>query len=304
MSVDLKLSEGNEFSSSLQVVALERSQRTLLTEVSYSGIGVHSGKQVNLNLVPAKPGTGIVFRRVDLPGKPEIPASVEYVQDTLRCTTIGVGTTQVQTIEHVVAALTANQIDNVYVDVDAEEPPIGNGSSDVFVDLIEQAGSKEQDSKIQVLKLLEPVYFSDNDIHIVALPYDGYRISYTLSYPKSEALKNQYQSIEINKETFNEELAPCRTFALYEEISLLIDHGLIKGGSLENAVVIKDDVVFSKDGLFFPDEMVRHKILDMVGDLKLVGFDFHAHIIAVKAGHTSNFAFAKKLLRYFTKGKN
>jgi UDP-3-O-[3-hydroxymyristoyl] N-acetylglucosamine deacetylase len=134
----------------------------------------------------------------------------------------------------------------------------------------------------------------------VALPYPGYRISYTLSYPESSFLAGQFHSVVVNEENFKNEIASCRTFSLYKEISILMDKGLIKGGSLDNAVVIKDDVIFSKGGLFFPNEMARHKILDLIGDLSLIGFDFHAHIIAIRSGHASNFAFAQQLLNHIT----
>jgi UDP-3-O-[3-hydroxymyristoyl] N-acetylglucosamine deacetylase len=132
------------------------------------------------------------------------------------------------------------------------------------------------------------------------LPYDGYRISYTLSYPETPLLRAHYCSVLVTSETFKNEIAPCRTFSLYKEVSALMDRGLIKGGSLDNAVIIQDEAILSKGGLFFPDEMARHKVLDLIGDLSLVGFNFHAHIIAIRSGHASNFAFAKRLLNHIT----
>lgn len=276
-----------------------RKQRTLKQDVSFSGIGIHTGKEVGLRFCPAKEG-GVVFRRVDLPGKPIIPATVEYVQDTSRSTTIGIKDIRVHTVEHVLAAIKAYNIDNLCIDISSIEPPIGNGSSDVFVDMIEKAGIDEQEHQVPVVKIQQPIYWSEGGIHLVALPYDGYRISYTLSYPGSTFLQGQFHSIDLTEEEFKKEIAPCRTFSLYKEISTLIDKGLIKGGSLDNAVVIKDDAILSKGGLFFPNEMARHKILDLIGDLFLVGFDFRAHIIAICSGHTSNFAFARRILTYIT----
>ena len=270
-----------------------RKQKTLKESISFSGIGVHTGCSVTLSFLPAKEGTGLVFERVDLPGKPRIPASVEYVVDTARSTALGIGSVRINTVEHVLAALHACGIDNAVLQVSAAEMPIGYGSSLPFIKMIEEAGVVEQSAQKPIFQLTEPLYYSAGDIHIVALPSPEYRISYTLHYPGSEALKSQYTSHIITEDSFKKELASCRTFALYNEISQLMDRGLIRGGSLENAVVIKDDVIFSKDGLKFPDEMARHKVLDMVGDLALVGLPFQAHIIAIKSGHQANTAFAK-----------
>jgi UDP-3-O-[3-hydroxymyristoyl] N-acetylglucosamine deacetylase len=277
-----------------------RKQRTLKNSSYYSGIGIHTGQEVGIRFCPAKEGMGIVFKRIDLPGQPIIPATLEYVQDTSRSTTIGIKEVRVHTVEHVLSALKAYYIDNVCIEINAIEPPVGNGSSDVFVEMIEQVGVIEQEPTVPVVKVQKPVYWSEGEIHLIALPYDGYRISYTLSYPEPAFLNGQFHSVLVTDKNFKREIAPCRTFSLYKEISALMDRGLIKGGSLNNAVVIKDDVILSKGGIIFPNEMARHKILDLIGDLALIGFNFHAHIIAIRSGHTSNFAFAKKLLTYIT----
>jgi UDP-3-O-[3-hydroxymyristoyl] N-acetylglucosamine deacetylase len=253
-----------------------------------------------MRFVPAKEGTGILFKRMDLPTTPVIPATIEYVCDTARSTTIGIGNMRIHTVEHVLAAIYSHRVDNLIIEVSNIEPPVGNGSSDVFVRMLEEAGICEQEALVPIVHLQKPIYWSDDEIHIVALPYDGYRISYTLNYPNSSVLKAQFHSIDITPSSFKAEIAPCRTFSLFEEVSMLMDRGLIKGGSLDNAVIIKDDVVFSKEGLFFDDEMCRHKILDMIGDLSLVGFNFHAHILAIRAGHASNYAFAQRLYHYIT----
>lgn len=280
--------------------ALCRPQRTLKKVTSYSGIGLHTGEEVTMTFLPAKESTGIIFKRTDLPGQPIIPATIEYVCANARNTTLGIADVRIHTVEHVLAAIKAFNIDNLCIEIHGIEPPVGNGSSDVFVTMIEEAGIEEQKSVVPIVKLTKPIYWSEGEIHLVALPYDSYRISYTLNYPDTKLLKSQYFSIDINTESFKREISPCRTFSLYEEVSALMDRGLIKGASLDNAVVIKDDVVLSKGGLFFPDEMVRHKILDVVGDLSLIGFDFHAHIIAIRAGHASNVALAKKIFNYIT----
>ncbi len=281
-----------------KLITTVRKQRTIKEAAFFSGIGIHTCKEVQLRFCPAKEGTGIIFKRIDLPGQPVIPATVEYVQDTARSTTIGLKDVRIHTVEHVLSAVKAFNIDNLCIEISNIEPPVGNGSADVFVEMIEKAGPVEQDDFLSIVKLQEPLYYSEGDIHLVALPCDGYRISYTLSYPKSPFLRGQFFSLFVNPENFKKEIAPCRTFSLYEELAILIDRGLIKGGSLDNAVVIKDDAVLSKGGLFFPDEMARHKILDLIGDLSLIGNDLHAHIIAIRSGHPSNFAFAKILYNH------
>lgn len=278
---------------------LQRKERTLKAPVSFSGIGIHTGKNVSMRFCPAEAGTGICFKRTDLKGSPIIPARVEYVTETSRSTKIGIENVTVQTVEHVLAALAAYEVDNLIVEVDNIEPPIGNGSSDVFVEMIEEAGVLDLNKKLHVMKIVEPVYHTEGDIQLVAIPSDDFRVSYTLSYPNPPLLRAQFYSLPITAVNFKKEIAPCRTFSLYSEISYLIDKGLIQGGSLDNAVVIHDEAVYSKGGLFFPDEMVRHKILDLVGDLSLVGFPFCAHIIAIRSGHASNVALAKKILKSF-----
>lgn len=282
------------------MVNRRRKQRTLQCPVTYSGIGIHTGQIVTMRFVPAAVDSGVAFQRVDLPGKPIVPATVAYVCDTARSTSLGLGAVRIHTVEHVLAALRAMEIDNVTIEVSNLEPPIGHGSSDIFIDMIEEAQPIEQQAFTEIRRLKDIVHHSDGDIHLVALPSDTFRISYTLSYPDSPPLHAQYYSFELSADGFRQEIAPCRTFSLYREIAPLIENGLIKGGSLDNAVVIKDDAVISKEGLFFSNEMVRHKILDMIGDLSLIAHAFTAHIIAVRSGHATNFALAKKLLKSIT----
>lgn len=284
------------------MIKVSRKQQTLKDKIEYSGIGIHTGRDVTMRFCPAPPNHGIVFKRVDLAGSPLIPATVEYVCELLRSTTIGVGNVKIHTVEHVLAALHAYHIDNLLIEINNIEPPVGNGSSDVFVDMIENVGIEVQEADTHIFKVDTPIYWMDNEIQVIALPYDGFRVSYTLNYPGSKILKAQFHTLEITPESFKNEISPCRTFSLYEEVSMLLDKGLIKGASLDNAVVIKEDVVLSKNGLFFPDEMVRHKILDVIGDLKLVGIDFYAHIIAIRSGHASNHELAKKLYHAITMG--
>lgn len=278
----------------------QRKQRTLSRPISFSGIGVHTGEQVLMRFCPAPENSGIFFKRIDLPHQPIIEAHVSHVCDTQRSTTLGKENVRIHTVEHVLAALNAYNIDNLCVEISNVEPPIGDGSSRQFVEMIEEAGIKEQNASHAVFKLQQPVYWSDEQIQLVALPYEGLRISYTLNYPSSTLLKAQFYSVVVSPQSFKTEIAPSRTFSLYEEVAVMMDKGLIKGGSLDNAVIIqrepeKQDVVFSKEGLRFSDEMVRHKILDVIGDLGLVGFSFNAHIIAIRSGHASNVQLAKKI---------
>jgi UDP-3-O-[3-hydroxymyristoyl] N-acetylglucosamine deacetylase len=270
-------------------------QKTICTPQEFSGIGIHTGNEVHLRFCPAPINTGIVFKRVDLPGKPQIPANISHVFDTSRSTNLGIDDAKVYTVEHVLAAVCAFEIDNLYIELTACEPPAGNGSSDIFVTMLSSCGLQEQEAATSILAIEKPVFFSEGDIHLVALPSEEYRISYTLNYPHAKMLGSQYVSFPINKESFINNIAPCRTFALYDEISVLIDRGLIRGASLDNAVVIKDEAILSKGGLFFPDEPVRHKVLDLIGDLSLIGIRFTGHIIAIRSGHTANFRFAQKL---------
>lgn len=272
-----------------------RQQKTLKSSVKFNGVGIHTGGEVSLGFSPAKPGQGVFFRRIDLEAKPIVPAAIEYVVDTSRGTTLGIGDVRIHTVEHVLAALRAYDIDNVCIDLYGIEPPGGNGSSDVFISMIEEAGIEELDATRSVFSLKNPVWFSQNDVHIVALPSDTYRLSYTLHYPKAEAIGTQYFSCVLSSDGFKKDIGSCRTFSLYEELTYLMDRGLIRGGSLENAVVVTQEAIISKGGLFFPDEAVRHKVLDLIGDLSLVGIPFNAHVIALQSGHATNCCFARKL---------
>lgn len=284
------------------VTALYRKQRTVDRPVSFSGMSLHTGEAVDISFHPAKMNSGIVFCRSDLPSKPTIKCCVENIKETSRNTTIGSADIRLHTVEHVLAAICAYEIDNLYVEVNGSEPPVGNGSSDIFVDMIERAKVVEQEATIAVRSLNYPIYHSEEETHLVALPCDRFKVSYTLSYPANPLLKAQFFSIDITPENFKKEIACCRSFGLYEEIDPLIERGLAKGCSLANVVVIKEDVALSKEGLFFSNEMVRHKILDLVGDLSLVGFPFLAHIIAIRSGHSSHKIFSKKLYNTFTHG--
>ena len=278
-----------------RIPAPANKRRTLKRSVSASGIGVFSGQEVKLSLCPSEKGTGIIFKRVDVSEKPELPARLEYVQATPRCTLIGDGKIAVQTVEHLLSALCAYGIDDVLIEISGSEVPIFDGSALEFVEIIEKAGVCELDEEKKAVQIQSPLFWSQGDIHLIALPSDVLRISYTLHYPHSSAIGTQYYSFVLSSEGFKKEIAPCRTFSIYEEIAPMIEKGLVKGGSLTNAVIIKENKVLNAEGLRFPDEMVRHKILDLIGDLSLVPVSFVAHIIAIRSGHSSNNAFANQL---------
>ncbi len=270
-------------------------QKTIEREASASGIGLFTGEKVSLKIVPAPPNSGIVFQRVDLPGKPEIPARLSFVREAPRCTRLAFEKASIHMVEHLLSALGAMGVDNVRIEVEGPEILAADGSAKLFVELIEEAGLKNQKAKRPYLKISNPIYWSEGDVHLIALPANEYRISYTLHYPQSPLLRSQYYTVSLSPDRFKEEIAPSRTFSLYEEILPFIEKGMIKGGGLENALVIKGDQIMNPEGARFSDEMVRHKILDLIGDLSLIGAPILGHIISVRSGHSSNIAFAKMI---------
>lgn len=275
-------------------------QKSLSSEASFSGIGLFTGVKSSIRILPSFEDSGIQFQRIDLPKKPIIPAQVNFVSDTMRCTRLKTLDASIVTVEHLLSALCAFGIDNALIEIDGPEIPAGDGSALSFVGLIEKAGIIKQEIPKHEFIVSEPIYFSQNETTIIALPSSDFRISYTLHYPQSPLIRSQYFSLNVTQETYVKEIAPCRTFSLYEEIGPFIERGLLKGGGLENAVVIQGDKVLNPDGIRFSDEMVRHKILDLIGDLSLLGCNLKAHIIAIRSGHSANVAFVKMLQNYFS----
>lgn len=239
-----------------------------------------------MTFLPAPPNSGIRFRRVDLDGRPELEASLENVVDTNRSTTLAKGAVKLHTVEHVLAAFAGCGVDNAVIELDANEPPIVDGSAREYVRVIEQAGLVPQGEPRETFAVTEPIELQAGDSFIAAFPHDRLRISCTSADRKGR--HTQFYSLEVTPETWRTELAHARTFCFYEEIEYLIKNGLIKGGSLENAVVIRDDAVLTTEPLRYADEFVRHKILDIIGDLSLLGRRLQAHIVAIKPGHASN----------------
>ena len=270
-------------------------QVTLAREISYSGIGLHSGKNVQMRLGPAAENKGIVFQRNDLPGHNRIQALAEQVTSTLRATTIsGEGGATVFTVEHLMAALSMLGIDNCLIEMDAPEPPVMDGSAAGFCDLLQQAGFKEQDAERKVFAVPKAFSVYEGDKYVAILPYDGFRVSFT-SINKHPLLGTQFYDLNLTRESFLKEIAPARTIGFMNEIAQLQKMGLGLGGSVENVVIYDDTKVLSQ--LRFENELIRHKILDIVGDLYLLGH-LKGHIIAVKSGHALNSKLAKLIHAY------
>lgn len=271
-------------------------QRTLHREVSTHGKALHTGQTVHLTLKPAPANHGIVFRRTDLYGKPEVQPRIEFVEDKLvRSTDIASGHTRLHTIEHVLSALTGTGIDNCLVEMDASEPPILDGSAKHFVNLIQKAEPLELKEERACFTLEEPISVTDGNRSIIALPYDGFKITCTSA--DDRGIHTQHLSLDIYPDTYIAEIAPARTFTVYEDIEPLLKMGKIQGGSLDSAIVIKGNQILSKEPLRFNDEFVRHKILDIIGDLSLLGMPVKAHIVAVRPGHKLNSELTKALFK-------
>jgi UDP-3-O-[3-hydroxymyristoyl] N-acetylglucosamine deacetylase/3-hydroxyacyl-[acyl-carrier-protein] dehydratase len=268
-------------------------QQTLNSPVSFSGVGLHSGNRVNMTFLPALANTGVRFRRADLEGRPEVEARIENVNETTRSTTLAKGNIKIHTVEHVLAALAGGGIDNAVVELDANEPPIGDGSARDFCRMIESAGVAPQPEKREPYTVTAPIELEMGETLMTLFPDEGFKITCTSADKRGRF--TQHYSTEVTPKTWERELSAARTFCFYEEIEFLIKNGLIKGGSLENAVVIRDDAVLTIEPLRFPDEFVRHKMLDIVGDLSLLGRPIHGHLMAVKPSHAANCEFVRQI---------
>lgn len=268
-------------------------QSTLTREVSIKGKALHTGDEVHLTFKPAPPNHGVVFKRTDLYGKPEIKPDANLVTDVVRSTTISSGHIKIHTIEHVLSAINGMGIDNVLVEMDASEPPILDGSAKHYVNLLQEAEIALQDAEREYLILREPVSVTRGSSSLIALPYDGFKITCTSA--DDRGIHTQHLSLDIDPETYVAQIAPARTFTIYEDIEELLKLGKIQGGSLDSAIVIKGDKILSKEPLRFRDEFARHKILDVVGDLMLLGKPLKAHIVAVRTGHALNAELCKAI---------
>lgn len=273
-------------------------QRTLATSSSLTGTSLHTGEQVTLTLHPAPIGHGFKFRRKDLPDEPLIDAHVSHVRLVERATTLVEGNARIHTVEHVLSALSGMGVDNALVEMDANEPPIGDGSAGAYVEVIKKAGIVEQDAPRAVFEPCEPIHIETKEGSLLTvIPDEKFRISCTQVGPDGRF--TQFLSAEITPEFYETQIAPARTFVFYEDVKPLMDKGLIRGGSLENAIVARGDSVLSKEPLRFPDEFVRHKILDIIGDIALSGRRLRGHIIAVKPGHGPNAELTRAMVKRF-----
>ncbi|MEM9857226.1 MAG: bifunctional UDP-3-O-[3-hydroxymyristoyl] N-acetylglucosamine deacetylase/3-hydroxyacyl-ACP dehydratase [Bacteroidota bacterium] len=298
---------------------MEIKQHTIKKSVTLSGVGLHTGVQANMTFLPAKPGHGIKFQRVDLEGEPVVDADVDNVVDLSRGTTIEQGEARVNTVEHTLAALVGLEIDNVLIQLDGPEPPIMDGSSIQFVNILKEAGTEEQNALRDFFEVPDGLFYKEpaRDVEIAALPLDDYRITVMVDY-NSPVLGSQHASL-TNINQFEKEIASCRTFCFLHELEMLHKNNLIKGGDLNNAIVVVDRVVeeheldsiaalfnkpkveVKKEGILnnvelrYRNEPARHKLLDVMGDLALAGRPLKAQILAARPGHAANVAFAKKL---------
>jgi UDP-3-O-[3-hydroxymyristoyl] N-acetylglucosamine deacetylase/3-hydroxyacyl-[acyl-carrier-protein] dehydratase len=267
-------------------------QTTLAQSVQFADIGLHSGKPVSLVMKPAPANSGIVFCRTDLPGRPRVRADAGQVTSTLRATTLETGLAKVFTIEHLMSALYAMEVNNCEIEMNSAEAPVGDGSALPFVELIQQAGITELPEQQQIVVVSEPVEVADNGRSIRIVPYDGFKITFTSSNPHPK-LGVQFAEFDISPTVFIREIAPARTIGFMHEVEALKAQGLALGGSLENTLVYDNETHLNP--LRFPDELVRHKILDVLGDLALLGRPLRGHIIAVQSGHALNTELAGKL---------
>lgn len=265
-------------------------QRTLRRPISCAGIGLHSGNKVTLTLRPAPPDSGIVFRRADL--GVEIPAVVDHVSTVHYATVLGKQGATVETVEHLLAALVSSGIDNAIVELTHNEVPIMDGSAAPFLFLVQEAGIKRLGAPRRFIKVLRPVQITSGDKRIAIYPSDHFKVSYTISFDHP-MLRHQSRTERITEQSFAESIAPARTFGFLKEVEMLRQNGLALGGSLENAIVIGDAGVLN--ALRFEDEFVRHKILDVIGDLALIGAPIIGHVVAHRAGHALHTALAAQL---------
>jgi len=304
-------------------------QRTIAKPVSLSGIGLHTGTSCKMTFVPAPENSGIKFVRVDLGGRPEIPANADFVVDISRGTTLGLGSAKVFTVEHVLAAIVGLQIDNISIELDGIEPPIGDGSAVPYVEKLIEAGFVNQEAPKDYLVIDQTVMYHNEEeqVDIVALPLNSYRMTVMVDY-QNPVLGSQHTGLFDLEKEFVAEFAPARTFSFLSEVEMLADKGLIKGGNIDNAVVIVDhkideaglkrlkdklglakDITLSHEGflnnnkLRFKNEPVRHKLLDLMGDLALIGTPIKAQILAARPGHKANVEFAKKIRSLYQQKK-
>ena len=273
-------------------------QRTLLESIKSTGVGLHSGQKVEMTLNPAPVDAGVVFRRIDLSPAREIPARADWVDETDLSTSLGTGEGQVTTVEHLLSALCGLGIDNVYIDLDSPEVPILDGSAGPFVYLIQTAGIREQSAPKRFIRVTETVEVSDGDKRAILRPYDGFKLSFSIDFDHPVFLQQaKHATVDLGGEAFIHEVSRARTFGFVHEFEYMRARGLARGGSVDNAIVIDDYRILNEGGLRYDDEFVKHKILDAVGDLYLLGHQLIGEYEGVKSGHALNNRLVRALLQ-------
>jgi UDP-3-O-[3-hydroxymyristoyl] N-acetylglucosamine deacetylase len=272
-----------------------RNQQTLASEATCSGVGLHSGQSVTMTLRPAPPDTGVVFLCANGETSTSISASIENRVPTELCTAISRDGAQVKTIEHVLAALSGLEIDNVYIDVTGSEVPVMDGSAAPFVRLIQSVGVASQNRKQPFLKIMAPLEISEGSKRVRIEPSSTPRITYSIHYDHP-LIKTQTYVHDCSAEAFENHIAEARTFGFLHEVQALWDRGLGRGGTLDNTVVLSQDGIVNESGLRFPNEFVRHKVLDLIGDFSLLGMSFIGHIIAERSGHALHTRLVQQIL--------
>lgn len=272
-------------------------RRTITEEVKYKGVGIHKGEDIILRLKPAPVNTGIVFKRVDLEeGKNMIYIAMENIFELTRGTNLrNEYGAAIYTIEHFMSALYALGVTDLLVEVDGNEMPIIDGSSRVFIEMIENH-IHEYDEEVEEIVITEPIYVAKGDKYVIGLPYEGYKITYTINFNHS-FLKSQMLEVEVDLENYKAEIAKARTFGFDHEIAFLKANNLALGATLDNGILVQKDGVLNPGGLRYEDEFVRHKILDLIGDLKVLNRPIRGHILAVKAGHAVHNDFVKEIIK-------
>lgn len=275
-------------------------QKTIKSEIYFSGTGLHTGEKISIKILPADADAGIRFIRIDKSHE-IINGNVDSVVNSRREVALGQDETVIRTVEHLLAAFSGLEIDNAIVEMNASEPPVIDGSARPFVDLILQAGIKEQNREREYIVIDEPIWISLGGKELIALPSDEMKISFTISYDHP-VIKTQFATFNISPEVFKNEIAPARTFGFLKEVRELWENDLAQGGTLDNAVIIGEKKIINGE-LRFENEFVRHKILDLIGDLYLLGKPLLAHIIAIKSGHSTNIALVQKIKEYLSDNK-
>lgn len=269
-------------------------QNTIRKKVKCSGVGLHSGKLIHLTLNPSGPNTGIRFVRSDKTGKNHIPAYMNRVVDTNMATTISEDDVSVATTEHLLAAINGLSIDNILIEIDGPEVPIMDGSSSTFVDLLLSAGSKQQKSYRRLVKITKEISFREGDRHISIYPYDGFKVTAEINF-NHDSIKRQVYSVSLTTQKFIAEISRARTFGFIKDVEKLQQSGLALGASLDNAVGMDENGILNKDGLRYNNEFVRHKIIDIIGDMTLLGCPILGHVVAYKSGHSQHLKLMEKI---------